>query len=157
MSTEVEEFLADMIPKQRAAGEALHNGDVEPWLGLWSRHDPATLYGAKLSGASWSEVEPIIRKVGSWFADSVAYEFEVVAAGASGDLAYTVGYEHNDVTFAGEPTTYTLRVTHVYRREDGQWRIVHRHADIAPTSNGTATFPPSSATTAASAGETSAT
>ena len=24
---------------------------------------------------------------------------------------------------------YTLRVTHVYRREDGEWKIVHRHAD----------------------------
>jgi hypothetical protein len=25
-----------------------------------------------------------------------------------------------------------LRVTYVYWREDGQWRIVHRHADIPP-------------------------
>jgi ketosteroid isomerase-like protein len=32
----------------------------------------------------------------------------------------------------GVPTTYTLRVTHVYRREDGQWRIVHRHGDRPP-------------------------
>jgi ketosteroid isomerase-like protein len=24
---------------------------------------------------------------------------------------------------------YTLRVTHAYRREDGDWKIVHRHAD----------------------------
>ncbi|HWC10335.1 MAG TPA: nuclear transport factor 2 family protein [Acidimicrobiales bacterium] len=157
MSTEADAFLADMLPKQRAAGQALHNGDVEPWLALWSRHDPVTLYGAKLSGASWSEVEPIIRKVGSWFADSVAFEFELVAAGVSGDVAYTVGYEHNDVTFAGQPTTYSLRVTHVYRHEDGQWHIAHRHGDVPPTSDGTATFPPSSATTGASAGETGAT
>ncbi len=154
MSTETEEFLANMLPRQRAAGQALHNGDVEPWLALWSRQDPVTLYGAKLSGGSWSEVEPIIRKVGSWFTDSVAYNFEVVAAGASGDLAYTVGYEHNDVTFAGQPTEYTLRVTHLYRRENGHWHIVHRHGDIPPSSNSTATSPPSAATTGASAGET---
>jgi ketosteroid isomerase-like protein len=32
----------------------------------------------------------------------------------------------------GEPRTYTLRVTHVYRRADGDWRIVHRHADVPP-------------------------
>jgi SnoaL-like domain len=31
------------------------------------------------------------------------------------------------LTEALEP--YTLRVTHVYRREDGEWKIVHRHAD----------------------------
>jgi ketosteroid isomerase-like protein len=27
---------------------------------------------------------------------------------------------------------WTLRVTHVYRREDGEWKIVHRHADHVP-------------------------
>jgi ketosteroid isomerase-like protein len=37
----------------------------------------------------------------------------------------------------GEARTYTLRVTHVYRRENGQWRIVHRHADSPPPEEGT--------------------
>jgi ketosteroid isomerase-like protein len=60
------------------------------------------------------------------------FEFEVIAAGASGDLAYTVGYERNKVHAEGRPRAYTLRVTHVYRREDGRWRIVHRHADFPP-------------------------
>ncbi len=156
-STETEEFLAGMLPKQRAAEQAIHNGDVEPRLALWSRQDPVTLYGAKLSGSGWAELEQMFRAVASWFTDSIAYEFEIVAAGASGDLAYTVGYEHNNVTVEGEPTTYTLRVTHVYRREDGQWRIVHRHADAPPTSNGTATFLPSSGTPGATSGETSET
>jgi ketosteroid isomerase-like protein len=27
---------------------------------------------------------------------------------------------------------YTLRVTHVYRREHGEWKIVHRHGDHPP-------------------------
>jgi len=157
MSTEVEEFLADMLPRQRAAEQAIHDGDVEPRLALWSRHDPVTLYGAKFSGSGWADLEPTFRAVASLFADSVAFEFEVVAAGASGDLAYTVGYEHNNVSVEGQPTTYTLRVTHVYRREEGQWRIVHRHADVPPDSNGIATFPPSAATTGATSGETSAT
>jgi hypothetical protein len=31
-----------------------------------------------------------------------------------------VGYEHNVVRAQGELRTYTLRVTHVYRREDGE-------------------------------------
>jgi ketosteroid isomerase-like protein len=26
----------------------------------------------------------------------------------------------------------TLRVTHVYRRENGEWKIVHRHGDHVP-------------------------
>lgn len=156
MSTEVEEFLADVLSKQRFAEQAMHNGDAEPRLALWARRDPVTLYGARLSGSGWADLEPKFREVASWFANSVAYEFEVIAAGASGDLAYTVGYEHNSVSVDGKPTTYTLRVTHVYRREDGQWRIVHRHADVPPPSASIATVLAAGGQHGASAGETSA-
>jgi ketosteroid isomerase-like protein len=63
---------------------------------------------------------------------TASYDLELVAAGACGDLAYTVGFEHKTFVVAGEPVSYTLRVTHVYRREGGVWRIVHRHGDRPP-------------------------
>jgi len=132
MTTETEQFLAEVLPRQRAAEQAIHRGDAGPRRALWSHSDPVTLYGAKLTARGWSEVEQAFREVASWFTDSVAYEFELIAAGASGDLAYTVGYEHNEVTVDGRPRTYTLRVTHAYRREAGEWRIVHRHGDFPP-------------------------
>jgi ketosteroid isomerase-like protein len=142
MGTEVDDFLADMLPKQVAAETAIHNGDVESRLALWSRTDPVTVYGAKVSGAGWDALSAMFRTVASWFSDSEEYDFEVVAAGASGDLAYTVGYEHNRVKVDGVPRTYTLRVTHVYRREDGQWHIVHRHGDFPPAADHPIAFPP---------------
>jgi ketosteroid isomerase-like protein len=132
VETEVKEFLDDMLPRQVAAERAIHNGDVEPRLALWSHRDPVTLFGAALSGSGWERLSADFATVASWFSDSQEYDVEIVAAGASGDLAYTVGYEHNVVSVRGEPSTYTLRVTHVYRREDGEWRIVHRHADAPP-------------------------
>jgi ketosteroid isomerase-like protein len=132
MGTETEDFLAEMIPKQVAAERAIHEGDVEPRLALWSQTDPVTLFGAKDSGTGWNDLSQKFHTVASWFSDSTQYDFEVVAAGASGDLAYTVGYEHNQVKVEGEPRAYSLRVTHVYRRENGQWRIVHRHGDFPP-------------------------
>ena len=55
------------------------------------------------------------------------------AAGVSGDLAYTVGYEHTTASVNGTPSSYILRVTHVYRRENGEWKVVHRHGDALPT------------------------
>ena len=116
-----------MLPQQRAAEQAIHNGDAEPRIALWSRQDPVTVYGAKVSASGWTHLEPMFRNVASWFSDSARYEFEVTAAGASGELAYTVGFEHNQVKVDGRPRTYTLRVTHVYRREAG--RVAHR----APT------------------------
>src|SRR5690242_17850051 len=132
LESEVKEFLTAMLPKQVAAERAIHNGEVEPRLALWSHRNPVTLFGATLAGSGWQQLSADFATVASWFSGSQEYDFEVVAAGASGDLAYTVGYEHNVVTVRGEPSTYTLRVTHVYRREDGAWRIVHRHADAPP-------------------------
>ena len=135
MTTETEQFLAEVLPKQRAAEHAIHQGNAEPRLAMWSQADPVTLFGAKLTATGWSAVEPAFREVASWFTDAVEYDFKVIAACASGDLAYTVGYEHNNVTVNGQPRTYTLRVTHVYRREAGEWRIVHRHGDFLPRDN----------------------
>ena len=64
------------------------------------------------------------------FSNCAAYSFDLIAAGVSGDLAYTTGYEHTSVSWEGVPLEpYTLRVTHVYRRENGEWKIVHRHGD----------------------------
>jgi ketosteroid isomerase-like protein len=131
-TTQTEAFLAEIIPAQRAAEVALHNGDPEPRFRLWSHHDPVTVLGAKLTVVGWADVEPAFRQVASWFRDVEDYDFEVIAAGASGDVAYTVGYEHITTTVDGQPQTFTLRVTHAYRHEDGAWRIVHRHADFPP-------------------------
>ena len=51
----------------------------------------------------------------------------------SGDLAYTVGFERGDVVVdGGAPMPMTIRVTHVHRRIDGEWQLMHRHADFPP-------------------------
>ena len=72
----------------------------------------------------------VFRWLATRFSDLTDYRFELVAGGASGDLAYTVGYEHITVSMDGGPVApLTLRVTHLYRREDGEWKTVHRHAD----------------------------
>lgn len=49
-----------------------------------------------------------------------------------GDMAYTAGLEHSAVSTNGVPNSYTLRATQVYRREDGEWKVAHRHADTVP-------------------------
>ena len=95
-----------------------------------------TLFGAAVPiRRGWDEVSSTFRWLANRFSELCDYEFELVAAGASGDLAYVVGFEHKTVVVDGEPATYTLRVTHVYRREDGEWRTVHRHGDHPPVRN----------------------
>lgn len=132
--SELDDFINGMLRAQIEAEQAIHDGDLAPRLALWSREDPVTLFGGwGPCNSGWDEVEPTFHWVASRFSDCAGYRFELVAAGVSGDLAYTVGYEHSVSSVDGAPPApNTLRVTHVYRREDGQWRIVHRHGDRPP-------------------------
>ena len=78
------------------------------------------------------EIEPIFDRLEARFSDCTLCEHEVIAAGASGDFAYVVAYEHTTASLNGSPALpYTLRATTVFRREDGEWKVVHRHADAA--------------------------
>ncbi len=130
--SELEAFLGEMLPRLTAAERALHNGDPEPRMETWSHHDPVTLFGALgIVKSGWEEVSQAHRFVASLFSNNADWNFELVAAGASGDLAYTVGYERHRTSISGGPVEpHTLRVTHVYRRENGEWKIVHRHGDV---------------------------
>jgi ketosteroid isomerase-like protein len=132
MSTERDQFVNEFLPRQIEAEEALHNGDPEPRLALWSRQDPVTVLGAwGLATEGWEGCEKVFRYVASRFSNVSDYTFELVAADVIGDMAYTVGYESETVSMDGkEPKQARLRVTHVYRREDGEWKIVHRHGDM---------------------------
>jgi ketosteroid isomerase-like protein len=130
MISDVDEFLDAMLPRQLTAEQALCRGDAGPRSETWSQRDPVTVFGAARGlRRGWEEVSSTFRWIAGRFCGLRDYEFELVAAGASGDLAYTVGFEHKTVSVDGEPATYTLRVTQVYRREDGLWKTVHRHGD----------------------------
>jgi ketosteroid isomerase-like protein len=128
---ELQEFLDELVPRQEAADDALHNGDPEPRMELWSHASPVTVLGAfGVVAKGWDEVSETFRWVAGEFHHGDSFRLEVIAAGVSGDLAYTVGYEHSVVSRDGGPAKPNrLRVTHVYRRENGGWRIVHRHGD----------------------------
>jgi ketosteroid isomerase-like protein len=130
---EVDQFLAEIQPIVRAADVAFHHGDPKPRMQLWSHRDPVTFYGANVTRSGWGELEPTFNQISSLFSHAGQYEVEIVGAGVSGDLAYIVAKEHETTSVAGGASeTYTLRATTIFRREDGQWRQVHRHADPDP-------------------------
>jgi ketosteroid isomerase-like protein len=131
--TDVDDFVAEIHPRLVAELQALHNGDPQPRLAMWSIKDPVTLFGAGMSGSGWEQVNRIFRSIASRWSDCTDQRVELLAAGVSGDLAYTVELEHTSVSIDGVPVEpYTLRVTQVYRREDGGWKVVHRHGDQLP-------------------------
>ncbi len=115
-----------------AALNRMANGDAGPLSDIWSQ------------GAGVTTMHPIGGREVGW--DKVRGSFEQVAKIASGgritlddqfiqvvgDLAYEVGYERGPATFGGHQVTLDHRVTNIYRRESGSWKIVHHHADVSP-------------------------
>jgi len=132
MGTETDDFLATAMPRFTEGEISLLNGDAGPRIAMWSHKDPVSLFGAALSARSWTEIEPIFEKLAASFSNFADYRNEILAAGASGDLAYIVSLEHTTASIKGSPQQpWALRVTTIFRREDGQWKVVHRHADPA--------------------------
>jgi ketosteroid isomerase-like protein len=127
--SEVEAFLAEVLPRLRAAEVALHRGDAGPRAALWSHDDPVTLFGAETNRSGWTELGPTFDWIAGRFSGCESLEYEIVAAGASGDLAYLVAIERITATARGETVSYALRATTVFRRENGAWRVAHRHGD----------------------------
>ena len=129
-----DDFMAWTQTRLRDAETALHNGDPGPRLAIWSTREPVSVVGAARSAIGQEGVRDLFHSLGDTFSNCTSYVYEIVAADVVGDMAFTAGYERTQASIDGEPRRYVLRATQVYRREDGKWKVAHRHADIAPDS-----------------------
>lgn len=127
--TDREDFLAWIETALYDAELALHNGSAAPRRALWSREEPVSVLGAWRNAKGQQQLDELFASLASSFSDCTSYEFELLAFDVVGNMAYTVGLEHTSASVDGEPRTYTLRATQVYRREEGEWRVAHRHGD----------------------------
>src|SRR5215472_1615350 len=110
--SQVDEFLSTVLPRQRDADLALHNGDALPRKELWSHEDPVTVLGAAKTVSGWPQVEALFDWLASNFTSCVSHELDVTAAGVSGDLGYIVGSERTTASVReAAPAAYALRVT----------------------------------------------
>jgi ketosteroid isomerase-like protein len=115
-----------------AALTRMAKGDAGSLSDIWSH------------GAAVTAMHPIGGRQVGW--EKVRESFEQVAHIASeghvrldeqiiqvtGDLAYELGVERGQATFAGHKVTLDHRVTNIYHREAGGWKMVHHHTDLSP-------------------------
>jgi ketosteroid isomerase-like protein len=127
--TDRDDFLKWVKTTLHEAELALHNGDAAPRRAIWSRGEPVSILGAWRNAYGQAELEEVFGLLATSFSDCTSYAFELQAYDVVGDMAYTAGLEHTSASVDGKPRTYTLRATQVYRREDGEWKVAHRHAD----------------------------
>jgi ketosteroid isomerase-like protein len=114
-----------------AALNKMLNGDASQMAGIWSHSATVTTMhpiGGREVG--WDKVEGPWNGVASMASNGQAKLIDQVIV-ASGDMAYEVGVEKGQVTMAGQSIPIEHRVTNVYRREGGAWKIVHHHTDLS--------------------------
>ena len=137
--------LREQIEQQlHGAEDALVHGDAGPRIGMWSHRDPVTLFAALgVSKAGWHELAPMFRKVATRLTGGRDVSYELISFEASGDIAWAIGISRFTVGIDGGPIKpYALRLTNLFRREDGAWRVVHEHSDFQPHDHPAPEMPP---------------
>ena len=125
----------DAVELMRAACRAFINGDLGPWTRICSHAEDTSLFGGWGGWErGWAQLEPRYAWAAARFMNG-EFSFEDLAKGVSGDLGYTVWIERCQARLRGVEGVVPVarRVTHVYRNENGSWRMIHRHADPSVT------------------------
>ena len=128
--TDRDDFLHWVQTTLHEAEVALANGDANPRRAIWTQNEPVSILGATRNAYGRQEVEEAFVFLENIFSDCTSYDCELQAYDVIGDMAYTAGMERLSFSMSGKPTSNTLRATQVYRREGGEWKVAHRHADI---------------------------
>jgi ketosteroid isomerase-like protein len=115
----------------RAQGEFLR-GNPEPVKNLFSRREDVTLanpYGPPVRG--FDEVAKAVEHAASLRREGTFVEWQIVAKYVAAELAYVVQIERAEAKIGAREdiTPLAVRSTMIFRLEDGEWKIAHRHAD----------------------------
>ena len=122
--------------QSRDAVAAIFRGESQPARALFSDREDVTLgnpFGPYAHGRK--QVEETLERAASNYRDGAATGVELMATYVSADLACVVEVERGKAKVGGghEVLPLAVRVTSLFRREDGAWKLVHRHADPITT------------------------
>ena len=121
----------DALARLRQALGQVADGDTSAIKALYSHEADATsVYGWGGYEKGWDAVSGRWDWAGQQF-NGGTVSHENLTTVETSELAYTTDIETFQVRMDGmdKPTRWSNRVTHIFRLEDGEWRLVHRHAN----------------------------
>lgn len=115
-----------------AALNRMLNGDAGPLTDIWS-HSAAVTTMHPIGGreVGWDKVRESWEQVAKLASDGKG-ELKDQLIQVVGDVAYEVGTEQGQAKLGGQQVSIEHRVTNIYRREAGTWKVVHHHTDVSP-------------------------
>ena len=129
----VEDEIRQASEQFYAALNRTINGDSGSMMEVWSHGSDVTALhplGGRETG--WREVRASWEQVAQGFSDGQVSIEDLVVVPLSDDVAYTLGTEHGQATLGEETVSIDWRVTNIYRREEGEWKMVLHHTDVSP-------------------------
>ena len=126
----------ELIEQYHRAQREFLRGNPETVKNLFSRREDVTLanpYGPPVRG--WDKVAKTIEHASSLRSDGEFVGWEIVAKYVTAELAYVVQIERAEAKIGAREdiTPYAVRATMIFRPEDGEWKVAHRHADPITT------------------------
>ena len=130
----------EFMKQREEASNAFANGDINSLDKISTQNSPASIFDP--SGYSVQGVEDVNAKNTKsveLFKSGSINKFEVLHKAEDNNIAYWVGIQHSIVQMKGQDRgiPMDLRVTEIFRREDGQWKLFHRHADFLKADDNT--------------------
>jgi len=130
-STPADDELAELVGRAAEAASALIRGDVREYFALLPHADDYILMmpfgGEPRRGVDLSD--ETLDALAAYFQGGEA-EFDVIQSYTSPGLVVLVVIERQHGKIGALPDQdLSLRVTLVFRRDEGEWRLAHRHAD----------------------------
>jgi ketosteroid isomerase-like protein len=131
-SMSAEEEVRQASDQFYAALNRMANGDAGPMMEVWSHtSDVTTMHPIGGREVGWEQVRVPWEQVAALSSGGqVTLRDSLIRV--VGDLAYESGTESGGMTLAGQHVSFEQRVTNIYRREAGGWKIVHHHTDLSP-------------------------
>src|SRR5215204_2653206 len=120
---------------QLALGEFV-KGNPQPMQVMFSHREDVSLNNPIAPPArGWEQVAQTMERAASNLRDGEITGFETVAKYVNPELAYVVLIERSNGKVGGreDVASFDLRVTTIFRPEEGTWKVVHRHADTVTT------------------------
>lgn len=115
-----------------AALNKMVNGNPQSLSDIWS-HDSAVTTMHPIGGrqVGWQDVWETWDKTAQAASEGqVTLKDQLIRV--AGDMAYEIGIENAGFSLAGHKVTDQVRVTNIYQKEGGTWKIVHHHSDLSP-------------------------
>lgn len=105
------------------------NGDADAFKNVWAHSDDVTVAGG-FGGEivqGWKVLGPRLSGVADTYSNTF-FSTRRISTGSTEDLGYLIQHEYFGAEEGGEPYR-RYRVTMLFRREAGEWKLFHRHAD----------------------------